>query len=243
MWEASVVPFLAVAVIAFLYSAVGQAGATGYIAVLTLLGFAPASVRPTALVLNILVAILGVVQFARAGYFRWSLFWPLALLSIPMAFVGGMLIIPTVVLKVLLGVVLLYSAIRFLAQRSEPAEVAPPKLPAALTAGAVIGFLSGITGTGGGVFLTPVVLFRRWAKTRTAAAISIAFILVNSVAGIAGYLWSRQPLAPAAWVLAIAALIGGGAGSYLGSRKLPIRTIHVLLAMVLAIAGGKLLVP
>lgn len=235
------IAFLAIAAVAFLYSAVGHAGASGYIAVLTLLGFATAAIRPTALLLNIFVAILGTIHFARAGHFRWSLFWPFALLSVPSAFIGGSLRLPTAALKILLAVVLLYSAVRLIFRKSDPDVVHAPPTPAALGVGAGAGFLSGITGTGGGIFLTPLLLFCKWATTRSAAAVTVVFILVNSIAGLAGYLWSRQVFPSVAWILALAAVLGGGFGSYLGSRTLPVRTIYLFLAGVLTIAGAKLL--
>lgn len=235
--------FVAVALIAFLYSAVGHAGASGYIAALTLLGFAPASIRPTALVLNILVAVLGAIQFSRAGHFRWQLFWPFALLAMPAAFLGGSLDIPARILRLLLAAVLLFSAARLVMRKGDPATVTDPSKGTSIVAGAAIGFLSGITGTGGGIFLTPLLLFCGWAKTRTAAAVSVVFILVNSVAGLAGYLWSGQPLPGGMWPLGVAAIAGGAVGSTLGSRRLPVRAIYTFLAVVLTIAGAKLLMP
>src|SRR5216117_4245101 len=168
--------FFAVGVIAFLYSSVGHAGASGYIAIMTLGGIAPAIIRPTALVLNILVASIGTLQFWRAGYFSWKLFWPFALLSIPAAYVGGYLQPSASVLRVLIGVVLLFSAARLLFRRSDPPQTYPPSQPAAISVGAGLGFLAGLTGTGGGIFLTPLLLFRRWAHIRQAAAVSALFI-------------------------------------------------------------------
>lgn len=231
----------AIAVVAFLYSSVGHAGASGYIAVMTLCGFAAAFIKPTALVLNILVAMIGTFQFWRAGHFSWSTFWPFALLSVPAAFLGGYLHLPSSVFKVLVGVVLLFSAVRLLFRRGDPPEVSPPALPVAMAVGAGIGLLSGLTGTGGGIFLTPLMLFRRWAFTRTAAAVSALFILVNSIAGLIGYFTSGQPIPSFAWLLAAAAVAGGTLGSYLGSQRFPVRTVSLLLAAVLAIAGSKLI--
>lgn len=232
---------LAIAAVAFLYSAVGHAGASGYIAVMTLLGFATPAIRPTALLLNILVAILGTIHFARAGHFRWRLFWPFALLSVPAAFMGGSLPLPTDILKPLLAAVLLFSAFRLVFRKGDPPIVSTPRKAAALAVGAGVGFLSGITGTGGGIFLTPLLLFCKWATTRSAAAVTVVFILVNSISGLAGYLWSRQVFPPFAWILAVAALLGGGVGSWLGSSTLPVRTIYLFLSGVLTIAGAKLL--
>jgi uncharacterized membrane protein YfcA len=231
---------LAIIVVAFLYSSVGHAGASGYIAVMTLLGFAAATIRPTALVLNILVAMIGTVQFIRAGHFQWKLFWPFAVLSVPAAFLGGYVKLPADILKVLVGIVLLLSAVRLLIRQGDPEETKRPRMPVAMGAGATIGLLSGLTGTGGGIFLTPLMMFARWCKTKEAAAVSVPFILLNSVAGVAGYALSGQPFPSFAWLLGIAAVAGGTIGSYLGSRRLPVRAIQALLATVLVIAGTKL---
>ena len=241
MPESAAFAFAAVALIALLYSSVGHAGASGYIAVLTLLGFAPAAIRPTALLLNILVALLGTIQFSRAGHFDWRLFWPFALLSVPAAFVGASLRLPLEVLRLLLGAVLLFSAVRLVIRKSDPETVQPPARATALAAGAGIGLLSGLTGTGGGIFLTPLILLCGWGRTRVAAAVSVVFVLTNSVAGLAGYVSTGQPLPPRIALFALAAVIGGGTGSYLGSRRLPVRAIQLLLAVVLTIAGAKLL--
>src|SRR5947207_15533268 len=153
--------FLAVGLIAFLYSSVGHAGASGYIATMTLFGLAPAVIRPTALLLNILVASIGTFQFWRAGHFAWKLFWPFALLSIPAAYFGGYLQPSASVLRILIGVVLLFSAVRLIFRGEDPPQVERPSLPSATGLGAGIGFLSGLTGTGGGIFLTPLLLFCR----------------------------------------------------------------------------------
>ena len=232
---------IGIAVVAFLYSSVGHAGASGYIAVMSLCGLAATFVRPTALVLNILVACIGTFQFWRAGHFSWRLFWPFALLSVPCAYLGGYLRLPSELLKMLIGAVLLFSAARLFFRHRDPADVTLPAQPAAIGAGAAIGFLSGLTGTGGGIFLTPLLLFCRWATIKRAAAVSVLFILVNSIAGLAGFLTSGQQVPQSAWLLAIGAVLAGTAGSYLGSQHFPVRTISLLLAIVLVIAGCKLL--
>src|SRR5919198_5659679 len=138
--------FLAIGLIAFLYSSVGHAGASGYIATMTLFGLAPTVIRPTALVLNILVASIGTFQFWRAGHFSWKLFWPFALLSIPAAYLGGYLQPSASVLRILIGLVLLFSAARLTFRRTDPPEVLTPAWPAAIGLGAGIGLLSGLTG-------------------------------------------------------------------------------------------------
>ena len=232
---------IAVGVIAFLYSSVGHAGASGYIAIMTLWGLAPTVIRPTALVLNILVAFIGAFQFWRAGHFAWRLFWPFALLSIPAAYLGGYLQPSASVLRILIGLVLLFSAGRLIFRRGDPPEVVSPSRPTAIGVGAGIGFLSGLTGTGGGIFLTPLLLFFRWAHIRQAAAVSALFILVNSISGLTGYFTANQSVPWLGVVLAPAAVIGGVLGSHLGSRHFPVRTISILLATVLVIAGAKLI--
>ena len=233
--------FLAIGLIAFLYSSVGHAGASGYIATMTLFGLAPNVIRPTALVLNILVASIGTYQFWRAGYFSWKLFWPFALLSIPAAYLGGYLQPSASVLRILIGVVLLFSAIRLIFRRGDPPQTITPSRPVAISAGAGLGFLSGLTGTGGGIFLTPLLLFCKWAHIRQAAAVSALFIWVNSIAGLVGYFTKVRSIPSLGLMLAAAAIIGGAVGSHLGSRRFAVRVISLFLATVLLIAGMKLI--
>src|SRR3989442_1551932 len=233
--------FLAIGLIAFLYSSVGHAGASGYIATMTLFGIAPTVIRPTALVLNILVASIGSFQFWRAGHFSWKLFWPFALLSIPAAYFGGYLQPSASILRILIGAVLLFSAVRLIFRRSDPDQTVAPSKPTAVGVGAGLGFLSGLTGTGGGIFLTPLLLFRKWAVIRQAAAVSAVFILVNSIGGLVGYFAAVHSIPTLGVTLAIPAIIGGTIGSHLGSRRFPVRAISILLAIILTIAGSKLI--
>jgi uncharacterized protein len=231
---------LGILAIAFLYSSVGHAGASGYIAVMSLAELSPAFIKPTALTLNILVAILGSWHFWRAGHFRWDLFWPFALFSIPLASLGGYLTLPPKAFMVVVGIVLLCSAVRFLIDPREPAETKPPSRPVALGVGGALGLLAGLTGTGGGVFLTPLLIVMKWTPTKTASAISVMFILFNSIAGLAGHIVKTGALPTLVLPLVIAALIGGAVGSYLGSRRFSPVLIKRLLAAVLIIAGLKL---
>jgi len=233
--------FLAIGLIAFLYSSVGHAGASGYIAIMTLFGIAPTVIRPTALVLNILVASIGAFQFWRAGHFSWKLFWPFALLSIPAAYLGGYLQPSASVLRSLIGIALFFSAARLLFRRSDPPQVFPPSRPMAVSVGAGLGFLAGLTGTGGGIFLTPLLLFSQWAHIRQAAAVSALFIWVNSIAGLIGYFTKVHSVPSLGLILAAAAIIGGVVGSNLGSRHFAVRVISLCLATVLLIAGTKLI--
>jgi hypothetical protein len=231
----------AVFAVAILYSSVGHAGASGYIAVMSLLSVAPPEIKPIALALNILVASIGTWQFWRAGHFSWPLFWPFALLSVPFAFVGGYLNLPSHLFKVLVGIVLLLSAVQFLVRppaESEPRQ--PPKL-VAIGVGGLLGLLSGLTGTGGGIFLTPLLILMRWARTKSASAVSALFILLNSASGLAGNFSATKSFPAFAWALVLAAVIGGSIGSWFGSRRLPHMAIKRLLAVVLTIAGFKLI--
>lgn len=228
-------------VIAILYSSVGHAGASGYIAVMSLLSLAPAVIKPTALSLNILVASIATWQFYRAGHFSWKLFWPFAVLAVPFAFVGGHLNLPAHLFKVILGVVLLYSALRFFMHSRQAVRIDEPPRLQALASGAAIGFVSGLTGTGGGIFLTPLLLFMGWAEPKRAAAVSALFVLMNSISGLAGNLAATKSLPPFIIPLLIAAALGGTLGSYIGSRRIQPDVIKKLLALVLLIAGLKLI--
>ena len=231
----------AIMLVAFLYSSVGHAGASGYIAVMTLFGLADQTIRPAALVLNVLVAALTAWQFRRAGHFSWRLFWPFALGSIPLAFVGGYVKLPTQGFKILVGLVLLFSALRFWWKPAEVEATALPSEPVSIAVGGGLGLLSGLTGTGGGIFLTPLLLLKRWATTKVAAGVSALFILCNSLSGLAGNVSSTRQLPFFAVPLAASAVAGGALGGYLGSQRLAPAAIKRLLAVVLTIAGLKLL--
>lgn len=232
---------IAVLVVAFLYSSVGHAGASGYIAVMTLFGLAPGVIKPAALVLNILVACIGSWQFWRAGHFSWRLFWPFALLAVPMAFLGGYTNLPAHTFKMFVGIVLLFSAALFLFRPANDTVKSEPNRAVALGAGGALGLLAGLTGTGGGIFLTPLLLLMRWARTKTAAATSALFILVNSVSGLLGNISSTKNLPSFVFILVAAAIVGGSAGSYFGSWRFNHVVIKRLLAVVLIIAGAKLI--
>jgi uncharacterized protein len=232
--------FVAVLAVAFLYASVGHAGASGYIAVMSLAGLAPEAIRPVALLLNVLVAGIATVQFARARRFAWPLFWPFALTAVPLAFVGGRATLPARAFELLVGALLVASA-AWLVKRPPAAEPAPPRPALALGAGAGIGLLAGLTGTGGGIFLGPLLLLARWARAETTAGVTAPFVLVNSLAGLAGNWSATRDLPALALPLAGAVALGGFTGATLGSRRLPpAATTRVLAALLLA-GGVKLL--
>ncbi len=238
----------ALMVVAFLYAAVGHAGATGYIAVLALAGMEPLLIKPLALILNTAVASVGCWQFARAGHLPWRRVWPVYPLAVPAAFLGGWFTLPGSWLARLVGVVLLASAWRLgMEVRDPPTLREPAPAPLALSGGA-IGLLAGLTGTGGGVFLSPLLLLRQWCSTRQAAATASLFILLNSVAGLAGLALARpQQLAalasPTLPLLLFSVLLPGAIGARLGSRHWPVAWIRRTLALVLVLAALKLLDP
>src|SRR3982750_4579488 len=186
-------------VAAFAYASVGHGGASAYIAALALAGVAPAEMRPIALLLNILVSAIATYKFQRAGHFRWRLFWPFAAVSIPLAFAGGAITLAGHVYKILVGAVLVYAAWqlwRSARTGDEMREVREPPLGRAMAIGAALGFLAGLTGVGGGIFLSPVLLMLGWAGTKQTSATSAAFILVNSLAGISAIFAGRGMALP-----------------------------------------------
>lgn len=231
--------------IAALYSSVGHAGASGYLAVMALLAFAPETIKPTSLVLNIAVAGIASWRYLRAGCFDRKVFWPLALVAIPMAFIGGAMQIPAQAFRIVAGVFLLASA-GLMAWRAvqRATEVEVRSMPW-VTAGIIalpIGLLSGIIGVGGGIFLSPVLIAGRYAALRTVSGIAALFILLNSVAGLLGRFSTDLSLDPFLpwWLLAVVA--GGLFGSHLGVSRFGARAILAALFLVLMTAGVKLLI-
>ena len=236
----------ALALVAFLYACVGHGGASGYIAVLALAGLPAEQIKPLALLLNTLVAGVGCWNFLRAGHLPWRRLWPVYVLSIPAAFLGGWLALPALWFRRLVGVVLLLSAWRLGRRLEDPLALQEPSPGLLLAAGGGLGLLAGLTGTGGGVFLTPLLLFCRWCTTRQAAAVSVLFILFNSIAGLAGLAWAGAWPAggftrPELLLWLGVVVLAGGLGSRLGSRHWPVAWIRRALAAVLLLASWKLL--
>jgi uncharacterized protein len=232
-----------ISIAAILYSSVGHGGASGYLAAMALFGVTPAVMKPTALVLNIIVAAIATTKFYRAGCFDKSLFWQFAIGSIPCAFIGGSIVLPTQIYKPILGLVLLYAAGRLGLNQasSQPQQAHSLPIWLAVGLGMAIGLLSGLTGVGGGIFLSPLLLLMGWATIKQAAGVSAAFILVNSIAGLLGYLTKFPSLPSSLWIWAICAAVGGWIGSEYGSKQIGSHKLQMLLAVVLAIAGVKLI--
>jgi uncharacterized membrane protein YfcA len=230
-------------VAATLYASVGHAGASAYLAALALVGMPPAAMRPTALVLNLFVATIVVVRFAGAGHLPWRSLIPLVAGSIPAAYLGGSIELPGEIYRPLVAAVLLAGAWRLATARTpDDADGAARGVPvlAGVAAGAAIGLLAGLTGTGGGIFLTPLLVLAAWTGTRDAAGLSGAFILANSLAGLAGLAGSGVELPPdlPLWVASVAA--GGLIGSWIGAHRFSILNLRRALAIVLVLAAGKL---
>jgi uncharacterized membrane protein YfcA len=228
---------------ALLYSSVGHGGASAYLAVMALFGLTPEIMKPIALILNILVSSIATWKFYRAGCFSWSIFLPIMLSSVPFSFLGGFISIPSQVYKTIAGVILFFGAYRLLVHKeNKENSIRKMPIPLAILAGSVIGFLSGLIGVGGGIFLSPLLIITGWASTRTTSGISAMFILVNSVSGILGHFSSNVKVLPSyTWIVGITAILGGMIGSHIGSKKVANSTILRLLAVVLVIAGAKLI--
>jgi uncharacterized membrane protein YfcA len=227
---------------ALLFSSVGHGGASAYLAAFALIGMAPASMRPAALCLNVLVASIGLYKFYRAGAFNWRLFWPIALTSVPAAFIGGQITLPNQTYKILVGLCLVFAAFTIFmhANKQDDVIVKPVAKPVLLGLGAGLGFLAGLTGVGGGIFLSPILLYFSWAKTKVISGVAAAFILVNSISGLMGVL-TKSPILPAGLIYwALAAVLGGLIGAEYGSKRLTNPVIRKLLALVLLFAGSKM---
>lgn len=238
---------LPLGLIAFLYATVGHGGASGYLAVMLLLGIPVEHIAGYALRMNLVVALISWVSFQRAGYFHWPALWPWILVSVPMAFLGSKIPVSNHLLMMAFALVLLFSAYRLLVQAPSNLEKSTitlpifPGWPKVVWWGGLIGFLSGITGIGGGVFLTPLLVLKAWASPKHAAGLSAGFIIANSITGILAR-WGNattplDPL-PRMWLLAI--LCGGVLGAKLGANQFKPQLLRQILAVVLCLASLKL---
>jgi uncharacterized protein len=235
--------WLAVAffLIALIYASVGQAGASGYIAIMALVGFAPLAMKTTALALNLLVAAIGTAMFLKAGRLSWRSVWPFAILGFPFSLLGGAVQLPADIYYpvVLSAVQMARTALRRSGSTAD-LPTNPPFIPA-LATGAIIGFISGTTGTGGGVFLAPVILAMNWGTARQTAATTAVYNLMNSAAALLGAYayWDQIPNALPGWLIAVA--VGGSLGAFIGSRYLPELWLRIILAVILLASGVRLL--
>ena len=229
-------------VIAFLYASVGHGGASGYLALMAIFSIAPAVMKPTALLLNLFVSAVSFIQFYRGGHFKWKIFLPLALASVPMAFLGGLITIDATIYKNMLGFLLIIPIIRFLFFANiKVEEIKKSNIALSVLIGAVIGFLSGLIGIGGGIILSPVLLLLKWTDQKQTAAISAAFIFVNSLSGLAGQLTKGIHFSPDMIAYVAIAFVAGLCGAYFGSLRFKQTILKNILALVLMLAAYKLI--
>ena len=228
--------------VSFMYASVGHGGSSGYLALMALFSFPNVMMKQTALLLNLFVAGIAFYHYYRAGHFKKNLFIPFAIGSVPAAFLGGMLNVEPIIYKRILGFLLLFAIVRMLWPTSESrTEIKKIIFYQALIAGVLVGFFSGLIGIGGGIILTPLILVLHWGNMKEAAAVSALFIWVNSAAGLLGQFSSGVTLEPISAVMVVIAVIGGMAGSYLGSKKWNARFLEYFLTLVLTTASIKLI--
>ncbi len=228
--------------VAFLYSSVGHGGASGYLALMAIFSIAPNVMKPTALLLNLFVSGTSFIQFYRGNHFKYKLFIPFAIASIPMAFLGGLILVDGTIYKKMLGGFLLLAAIRFLVfPNFKVTEIRKSNFALSLLIGGVIGLLSGMIGIGGGIILSPVLLLLKWTDQKQTAAISAAFIFVNSVAGLAGQLTKGIHFSVDMFSYVAVAFVGGMLGAYYGAHRFKQTVLKNVLSIVLLFAAIKLL--
>jgi hypothetical protein len=229
-------------IVALLYASVGHGGASGYLALMALYSFAPEVMKPTALILNLFVSLTSFLLFLKGGHFKWKLFLPFALASIPMSFLGGTIALDAHIYKKVLGILLLFPVLRFFVfPNTADKDLKNSNVFLSILIGGVIGFLSGLIGIGGGILLSPILLLLAWTNQKQTAAISALFIFVNSIAGLAGQLSHGIKMEPQMLSFVVIAFVGGLAGAWLGSLKFNQQILKYTLAVVLLMASVKLI--
>jgi len=231
-----------IAIAAILYSSVGHGGASGYLAAMALFGLEPALMKPAALTMNIFVTVLVLSRMSRTGFFNWRLFLPFAVASVPMAYIGGAYTINSSDYKVMVGISLLLAMWRLVWEGNDSERIKAPGLLIALPVGGLLGLVSGMTGVGGGIFLSPLLLLFHWTTMRGSVAIAAAFILLNSIAGLCGYATTANEWPAGIPVLVITVVFGALIGSEFALRRFAPVHLRKILAVVLAIAGAKMIV-
>lgn len=228
--------------VAMLYSSVGHGGASGYLALMAIYAFTPEVMKPTALILNLFVSLTSFIQFYRGEHFKWKIFVPLAVASIPLAFIGGLITMEASIYQKVLGSLLFIPVIRFLFFANIPdEELKRSNLILSFIIGSLIGFLSGLIGIGGGIILSPILLLLKWTNQKQTAAISALFIFVNSLSGLAGQLINGINFSSEMLTYVTIAFAGGLCGAYLGALKFNQNVLKNTLAVVLMMAGWKLI--
>jgi len=228
---------------AILYTSVGHAGSSVYIAIMSLFGVPAQVIKPTALVLNIIVSSYTSFRYISAKLFDLKLYLPLAIGAIPMSFLGGSINLPGNVYKPIVGLILLFAGVMFLFQLAPKLQGEPkhPHVAISILTGVFIGLLSGLTGTGGGIFLSPLILFFGWTSVKGASGTAALFILTNSVFGLLGHISSVSNLPDVLWIYAVAVIIGALVGTRLGIKQFSNEGVRRALGLVLIIASIKLI--
>ncbi len=235
--------FILLFIVALLYASVGHGGASGYLALMAIYGFAPEVMKPAALILNLFVSLTSFLLFYKGGHFKWKLFLPFALASIPLSFLGGTIALDAHIYKKVLGVLLLFPVMRFfIFPNTDDKDLKESNLVISILVGAVIGFLSGLIGIGGGILLSPILLLLNWTNQKQTAAISALFIFVNSVAGLAGQISHGIKIEPEMFSFVAIAFGGGLIGAWFGSLKFNQKILKYTLAVVLLMASVKLII-
>lgn len=227
---------------AILYSSVGHGGASGYLALMAIFGFSPEFMRPSALILNIFVSSIAFFSYYRNGHFRLNLLLPFILTSVPFAFLGGLITVNPKTYKVILGIFLILAIARMVYRpKNQTNEINTINKYTAYIIGTFLGFFSGLIGIGGGIILSPIIILLKWGTMKETAAVSAAFILVNSISGLFGQFSQGIQLAPEIGTMLAAAILGGLIGSYMGSYKITDKALKYALSVVLTFASYKLL--
>lgn len=240
--ESLILFYILLFLVAFLYSSVGHGGASGYLALMAIFSIAPEVMKPTALLLNLFVSLTSFIQFYRGKHFKWKIFLPFAIASIPLSFIGGMVHVDGTIYKKILGILLLIPIIRFLFfSNIKVDETRKANIGLSLVVGAFIGFLSGLIGIGGGIILSPILLLLKWTDQKQTAAISALFIFVNSLSGLAGQLTKGISFSADMFTYVGIAFVGGLLGAYFGALKFKQTVLQYVLASVLMLACYKLL--
>lgn len=229
-------------VTAFLFAAVGHGGGSGYLALMAIFGLAPSLMKSSALLINVFVSFIAFYQYYRGGYFKWNLFLPFAITSVPASFIGAFVSVDALLYKRILGLLLIFPILRLLGLFGKDSdEIKKLRLSFALIIGATIGLISGMIGIGGGIILSPIILMLHWGNMKQTAAVSALFIFVNSISGLIGLLLKGESVDPVVYEWLIVALIGGFIGAYYGRKKFSNTILKRILAVVLIIASVKLL--
>ena len=242
MAESAVIFYILLFLVAFLYSSVGHGGASGYLALMAIFSVTPEVMKPTALLLNLFVSLTSFTQYYRGGHFKWKIFLPLAAASIPMSFIGGLIVLEGTIYKKILGLFLIIAAARFLFFKNPVInEKNKTSLILSIIIGGSIGLLSGMIGIGGGIILSPILLLLKWTDQKQTAAISALFIFVNSLSGLAGQLTKGIHFSADMYWYVIIAFAGGLCGAYFGALRFKQTILKNILASVLLLAVYKLL--